>query len=133
MTDQNTGIDTAYRSILVIKKTVTPTGIPAWLAEAIEEGEPLQGLANKRGEDRMISALYCQVQQHGPPAETLSAKVFNVSASGLGMVTRKPIAPGQRLTLSPNDGSHGACVELLVAHCTQTVQGYKVGCTFVVK
>jgi len=117
----------------VTSKSTTPAGIPDWLAEAIEEGEPLEGIPNKRHTDRVLSALYCQVEQNGPKTGSLSAQVTNVSTSGLGMITRKSIPPGERLYISPGDGSVGEPVEVLVAHCTQTLQGYKVGCTFVLK
>ncbi len=111
-------------------KSTIPAGLPEWLAEAIEEGEPLDGIANKRGDNRLLSALYCKVEQNDETSGTLSAQVSNVSVSGLGMITRKPIPPGQRLYISPGDGSVGKPVEVLVAHCTQTIQGYKVCCTF---
>lgn len=111
-------------------KHTAPAGLPGWLTEAIEEGEPLESIPNKRNDDRLVSALYCLVEQDGVSSDTLSAQVSNVSVHGLGMITRKPIPPGQRIHISPGDGSDGDAVEALVAHCTQTVQGYKVGCTF---
>jgi len=108
----------------------TPIELPAWLSEAIFEGEPVEGgLPNKRQEERTISALYCMLERNGRPGEMLSAQVYNVSLHGMGMITRKPLTPGQVIEIGPGDGSEGPPVRAIVAHCTQTVQGYKVGCS----
>lgn len=108
----------------------TPIELPQWLTEAILEGDAVEGLLNKRHEDRTISALYCMIERDGVTAEALSAQVYNVSPHGMGMITRKPLTSGQRIQLSPGDDSDGAPVRAVVVHCTQTVQGYKVGCSF---
>ena len=69
------------------------------------------------------------LERDGRPGEPLSAQVRNVSPRGMGMITRMPLTPGQVIQLSPGDGSDGTPVQATVVHCTQTVQGYKVGCT----
>jgi len=86
-------------------------------------------MLNKRQEERAVSALYCLLERDGRPGEMLSAQVYNVSPHGMGMITRKPLTPGQIIQVAPGDGSDGSPVRATVAHCTQTVQGYKVGCT----
>ena len=113
-----------------MSKPSTIIQLPRWLQEAIAEGEPTDGIPNKRGEKRILSALYCLIEQDAA-AEHLSARVYNVSANGLGMITRRRMSPGQQIQLMPGDGSDGAPVTARVVHCTQTIQGYKVGCTFV--
>jgi len=105
--------------------------LPEWLQQAIIEGDSVAGVRNKRAEDRMVSALFCQIESDGQPGEILSARVHNVSESGLGMITRRWLRPGQRIQLTPADGSDGEPVTATVVHCTQTIQGYKVGCAFV--
>ena len=66
-------------------------------------------------------------------ASTGTPAFFLHAAEGLhgdlGMITRKPLMAGQRIQLSPGDGSAGSPVVAVVVHCTQTVQGYKVGCS----
>jgi len=105
--------------------------LPAWMSETLVEGDPVGGIRNKRGEDRLVSALYCLIERDGQPGESLSAQVYNVSERGLGMIVRKPLRAGQRIQLSPGDGSEADRITATVVHCTQTVQGYKVGCEFV--
>jgi len=101
------------------------------MSETLVEGDPVGGIRNKRGEDRLVSALYCLIERDGQPGESLSAQVYNVSERGLGMIVRKPLRAGQRIQLSPGDGSEADRITATVVHCTQTVQGYKVGCEFV--
>jgi len=108
----------------------TPIKLPQWLTDAILEGEPVEGVLNKRHENRTISALYCMIEQGGNTSDTISAQVYNVSPRGLGMITRRSLAPGQWIQLSPGDGSDGVPVRAVVVYCTQTVQGYKVGCSY---
>lgn len=105
--------------------------LPMWIAEAIAEGDPVSGVRNKRGEDRLVSALYCLIEPGGQAGEHVSAQVHNVSERGLGMIVRKPLRAGQKIQLLPGDGSKAVGVAATVVHCTQTVQGYKVGCEFV--
>jgi len=111
-------------------KQSTPIVLPSWLTEVIVEGDSAEGMLNKRQEDRAVSALYCMIERNGTGGEVLSAQVYNVSPHGMGMITRKPLTPGQCFKLSPGDGSDGMSVRAVVVHCTQTVQGYKVGCSF---
>jgi hypothetical protein len=108
----------------------TQIQLPDWLNEALIEGDPTDATPNKRHEGRTISALYCLVERPGMPGQPLSARVFNVSPQGLGMITRTSLQSGQRVRLLPGDGLDGAPVEVVVVHCTQTVQGFKVGCSF---
>lgn len=107
-----------------------PIELPQWLTEAILEGDSTDALLNKRHEERTISALYCMIERDGNTGAPLTAQVYNVSPNGMGMITRKPLTAGQCIKLAPGDDSDGAPVRAVVVHCTQTVQGYKVGCSF---
>ncbi len=105
-------------------------GLPKWLSEGLE-GEPTDGLPNKRDHVRHIWVSFVYGQVVGEPdAKTFTAKTFNVSQSGIGVVVREPISRGTIIKIGPDEGL-GESICAQVMHCTQTVGGYKLGCAFV--
>ena len=108
--------------------------IPGWLLEALE-GEPTDDVPNKRAESRRVWYRLASVQIHDGVSEKLSSvKITNVSSEGIGFVSRQCLEVGDRLQLIPDGDSNGSApigpVNVRIIHCTQTVQGYKVGCLF---
>ena len=107
------------------------TSTPAWVQEALREGEATDGVPNKRAEPRLSWHATCtakplRTQDLGP----FSVRVFNVSSGGLGVIARRRVEPGERLLLTPLGAAATEAVRVRVIHCTQTVQGYKIGCAF---
>ncbi|MGB2985978.1 MAG: PilZ domain-containing protein [Phycisphaerae bacterium] len=108
-----------------------PVELPAWVREALEDGELTDDLPNKRAESRRAWTLFCHAQpEHESTEAPFTARVFNVCTGGIGFITRKEVAVGKRLTFLPEDSPDEAPVHARVVHCTRTVQGYKVGCVF---
>jgi hypothetical protein len=62
-------------------------------------------------------------------------RITNVSADGVGLISREAFGEGQRIRVTPEgtseDGTPFETAILRVVHCTQTINGYKVGCLFV--
>lgn len=107
------------------------TELPDWVREAIEEGEFTDDVPNKRGESRRVWTLMCSAESRdGPAGYPVTARVFNVASGGVGLITRRRIEPAQRLRLIPEGASEDAAINVRVMHCTQTVQGFKIGCSF---
>jgi hypothetical protein len=105
--------------------------LPEWLGEALEEGETTDNLPNKRSTSRRVWTVFCRVQSVGEPTMTsFTARLFNVGPGGIGLVTRRELEPGLRLEVVPEGDANQDAVQVRVVHCTQTVQGYKVGCAF---
>ena len=106
--------------------------LPAWLAEGLE-GEPTGELLNRRSEPRHVFSGIARVRpEHDPSATPVSVRPFNVSPRGIGFIARQEFEEAQRLIIFPEGTSepdaNQAAVRLRVVHCTQTIQGYKVGC-----
>lgn len=108
--------------------------IPGWLREALE-GELTDKAPSKRAEPRRVWWGLASVQRHdGVSEKQFSVKMTNVSPEGIGFISRQPLEVGDRLQLIPDGDSNGSAplepVNVRIIHCTQTVQGYKVGCLF---
>ena len=109
--------------------------LPSWLLEALES-ETGDLVLNKRSEPRRDSYLLAFLEAGDTPGvERLSVKVTNVSSRGIGFIARSPLEESREFQLTPQGVSeHGTpfeAVRVRVVHCTQTVQGYKVGGVFV--
>lgn len=108
--------------------------LPAWIQEAFD-GEPTDDVLNKRSEPRYIFASSASLRplEGGVEGTPIRVRIFNVSESGVAFVARQELPQGQLLTLHPcyeeSDGGD-TTVSARVIHCTQTVQGYKIGCMF---
>lgn len=103
--------------------------LPAWLQEALQ-GDPTDTLPNKRAETRKVFCFLARVDRADPPAgEPVVVRLFNVGRGGVGFTARQPFTAGTRLRLAPDESSDAhQAVFARVVHCTQTIQGYKVGC-----
>ena len=115
---------------LVRMPTVEVKDIPIWLREGLDE-EATAGVLNKRSEPRHGWLVLTRARLlSSPDTELSSVKTYNISRSGLGLITRIELDEGDELELSPmRDG--GEPVHVRVVYCKQTIQGYKVGCEFV--
>ncbi len=111
--------------------------LPAWLRMAIEEGQRLDRHLNKRSEHRLVWVRLASLQPHpdAPSEKPISVKIANVSSRGVGLISREHLEEGRQLVLSPDgvteDLTPFETVNVRVVHCTKTIQGYKVGCVFV--
>ena len=111
--------------------------LPAWLRTAIEEGERLDRHLNKRSEHRLawVRLASLQPQPDTGAEKPISVKIANVSSRGVGLISREPLDEGLQLALSPDgvmeDLTPFETINVRVVHCTKTIQGYKVGCVFV--
>ena len=105
------------------------TTLPAWLSEALE-GDVIDD-RRQRGTDRHVWVRLASVEAKDS-ATRFSAKIVNVSPEGLGLICREYLLEGDRLTVTPDgvaeDGSPYDCINVRVMHCTDAIQGYKVGC-----
>lgn len=91
----------------------------------------MDAVLNKRAESRHFWTVLAKAKRLNPAdSEQLTVKTYNVSQSGLGLITRKALQEGVELEVSPMDDS-GESVHVRVKYCTQTIQGYKVGCEFI--
>ena len=112
----------------MIQETII--ALPSWLRDSITTG-PEDGVLNKRGTSRHASTVMARATLLGEiDAKQFSVKTFNIGVGGVGLITRIPLRESAELELVPVDGS-GEPVRLRVIHCTQTIQGYKVGCELV--
>ncbi|MCH7996111.1 MAG: PilZ domain-containing protein [Planctomycetes bacterium] len=110
--------------------TVEVKDIPMWLREGLDE-EATDGVLNKRSEPRHGWLVLTRARLlSSPDTELSSVKTYNISRSGLGLITRIELDEGDELELSPMDDT-GEPVHVRVVYCKQTIQGYKVGCEFV--
>jgi len=112
--------------------------LPAWLQEGLD-GDPTDTLLNKRTDERHNYSILANLQEEtdGGWGEPRSAKVFNVSTTGMGLVVRQAISLGRNVRIAPlgdpqgEPGSNGdESVRGHVVYCKQTIQGFKVGCEF---
>jgi len=105
--------------------------IPSWLRAGLDV-EAADGVLNKRTEPRHGWVTMTRARlARAPNTELISVKTYNVSRSGLCLITRKQLHDGTELVLTPMHET-GEPVRVRVVHCKQTIQGYKVGCEFVV-
>ena len=115
--------------------TQQQTKVPIWLLDALQ-GEAPKEVLNKRSEPRYewlsLASLGARPSSATKP---VSVKVTNVSSRGVGLVSRTPVDQGGEFQLTPEgvapDGASFDPVRVSVIHCTQAVQGYKIGCVFV--
>ena len=109
------------------------TRLPDWLIAAIEAGEPLEGVPAKRGESRLHAwSLPCRiVPVNGGPSASFTCNLQNVSTRGLGFISRRQLTPGDELDITPADQPEAPSVRASIKHCTRTLQGFKVGCSFI--
>lgn len=103
--------------------------LPTWLKTLWDEGEAEPSPNPNRGEQRRTVMASCFVQREGANEPEL-AHIFNISAGavGIGLILRHRLDSGEAITLRPSDGP-GEPVTAIVHQCTQTVQGYKIGCS----
>ncbi len=109
------------------------TQLPDWFVEAIEAGDPLEGVPAKRGESRFHAWSFpCRiVPVEGGPSASFKCNLQNVSMQGLGFISRQPLTPGDELDITPSDQPEAPSIRARIKHCTRTLQGYKVGCLFI--
>ena len=107
--------------------------LPNWLIEAIEAGEPLEGVPARRGESRLHAWSFpCRiVPVGGKPSASFTSNLLNVSQQGLGFISRRDMATGDELDITPADQPEAPSVRGRIKHCTRTLQGFKVGCAFI--
>jgi hypothetical protein len=107
--------------------------LPAWFLEALE-GDPTDTLPNKRSETRHEWVSLGGIERmDSSERKNPTVKIFNVSTGGLGFISRQPLELGERVRIAPEglseDGTPFDPIEATVTYCTQTIQGYKVGCS----
>lgn len=103
--------------------------LPTWLKTLWDEGEAEESPDRNRQEQRRTVMASCFVEREGANEPEL-AHILNISAgaAGIGLTLRHRLDIGEIITLRPSDGA-GEPVTATVHHCTQTVQGYKIGCS----
>ena len=103
--------------------------LPSWLRPYLEVGPVTDSYANKRFEQRRECSVYCVAhsidEESGVP---FHARIFNVDSRGFALLARREVVVSHRLQVRPDVEEEVAPVRVRVMHCTQTVQGYKVGC-----
>ncbi len=108
--------------------------LPSWLQEAMD-ADLTDDVLNKRSEPRHIFATPATVcpADSGDSAAPVRVRIFNASEAGLAFISREELEPGRVFCLHPRheeDMGEDAVVNVRVIHCTQTVQGFKVGGSF---
>ena len=105
--------------------------LPAWLREAVDDIEPTNDVLDRREKPRAIARLLINARlddhSNGIP---FSAKLRDVSQHGIGFIAQIPFAPGELISLTPVDDSEQP-VHVSVVHCTETREGYLIGCVIV--
>lgn len=107
--------------------------LPDWLIEAIEAGDPLEGVPARRGEARLHAWSFpCRIVPiGGDQSASFTSNLQNVSSQGLGFISRQTLTPGDELDITPADQPEAPSVRARIKHCTRTLQGFKVGCNFI--
>ena len=114
-------MDTTYK---------TRCELPAWIRAALEFGDPTDNLPNKRAESRRAWVLLCLLTPRDKPnSAPITVRVTNVGPSGIGFISREVLTADSRVRLIPQGGREDEAVYGRIVHCTQTVQGFKVGCS----
>ncbi len=108
--------------------------LPSWLLEALD-GDVTDDVLNKRSEPRHIFASPASLRpiDGGADCTPIRVRIFNASESGVAFISREALEQGQTLCLHPRHEEgvgDDARVNVRVVHCTQTVQGFKIGCEF---
>jgi hypothetical protein len=103
--------------------------LPIWLKTLWDEGEAENAPDRNRHEQRRTVMASCFVVREGGHEPEL-AHIFNISAgaAGIGLTLRHRLDIGEVIRLRPSDGA-GEAASATVHHCTQTVQGFKIGCS----
>lgn len=107
--------------------------LPDWLIEAIEAGDPLEGVPARRGESRLHAWSFpCRIVPVGSdPSASFTSNLQNVSQHGMGFISRHSLPPGDELDVTPTDQPGAPNVRVRIIHCTRTLQGFKVGCNVI--
>lgn len=102
-----------------------------WLDSARQLGKPHEPL-RRRAHPRYTAPDDYYIATSQPTTATPTfAKGYNVSASGLGLLSHTPIAADTPVWVKCDQNEGDECwLEAVVAHCTQTVGGYKIGLVF---
>ena len=114
-------------------KEKVQTQLPDWFIDAMEAGDPLEGVPAKRVESRLHAWSFpCRiVPVKGGPSASFTSNLQNVSLQGLGFISRQNMIPGDELDITPADQPDAPSVRARIKHCTGTLQGFKVGCHFI--
>ena len=108
----------------------TQSHLPSWLCEALEEGDLPDEPLNRRAELRTVWAFLCFLAPEDDPSSApTTVKVTDVASGGIGFMSRQELHPGYRFQLVPVGREDEDALHVSVVRCTQTVQGYSVGCT----
>ena len=109
------------------------TQLPDWFIDAMEAGDPVEGVAARRGESRLHAWSFpCRIiPVKGGPSASFTSNLQNVSMQGLGFISRQNLTPGDELDITPADQPEAPSVRARIKHCTRTLQGFKVGCHFI--
>ena len=96
--------------------------LPLWLLVAINQGELVGDLSDRRDEPRIVARQLLHAQREDDPdGKTFPVKLWNVSSKGVGFVSRIQLDEKQRLKLAPEDEPDDP-ISVSVVHCTQTAQ-----------
>ena len=112
-------------------ETQTLVELPKWVRKAIESGEPMAALPNKRRDLRRVCVeAFIVHPENRPTAERFSVRGFNVNSHGIGFISERELVVGLRLALAPAGDLDEPPIWVRVVHCTETAEGHKVGCAF---
>ena len=106
--------------------------VPSWLLDSIEDH--VDRVTIKRSEPRQSLLGRAQVRFENAPSRAISVRLLNICSDGISFLSREPISPRNLLRLAPEEGPNpydaGNQLRIRVVHCTQAVNGFKIGCEF---
>lgn len=107
--------------------TSVKPNIPSWIAEGLECNFNDDEKLVRRGNTRHAWVRLASLQA--------SLRIVNVSADGVGLISREAFSRDQRIELTPDgvseDGTPYETAVLRVVHCTPAINGFKIGCVFI--
>ena len=107
--------------------TEEPPPRPSWIREGLEGHFVDDDEPHRRNNTRHVWVRLALLES--------PVKILNVSADGIGLLTREPLTKGQCVKVTPEgvsaDEAPYETATLRVVHSTPTLNGHKVGCVFV--
>ena len=108
---------------------------PTWLRNALHEPTPDRESTKRQEPRQPATGLANVTSRNNPDGERIPVRLYNVGVNGIGFTARSKFDLGDELTLTPEGTpkivEQESSVHLRVIHCTQTVQGFKVGCVLI--
>ena len=100
-----------------------------WLDRALEKGEPNLLTEAKRQSQRIVwIAPAAVLLSNSDPERRIPSRIQDISHEGIGIHCREPISPGTPVRIYAGvPFSQDEFIEGIVAHCTATMGGFKIG------